>query len=91
MFDVNKFVDQYKDDKDAQEMAYHHVAEYCRKKNLDVCAFVNNDANIPTAAKEIHAGLPWAARMVVKADTIEKVVRANIGLIREVAAKKAGR
>jgi hypothetical protein len=88
---ASKFVENYKNDPDAQQMAYEHVAAYCKKNNLDICAFVNDDKNIPVAAKEIRAGLPGMIRMVVSEDTIKMLVTENISLIRRIAAEKAGK
>lgn len=88
---VAKFVENYKNNPATQQMAYEHVAAYCKKNGLDVCAFVNDDKNIPVAVKEIHAGLPWGLKIVASEDTIKSLITENISLIRRIAAEKAGK
>ena len=63
------------------ELAYNSLKEYCKEKDLDMLEFISNKENIRPAAEHIHKELPFAVRMIVKKDKIEKLIIDNLDFI----------
>ncbi len=70
------------------DKAYDMVKEYCDGKNISVMDFVNNEQNIPMAAKEIHGKLNFVMKMAMRPAMIESLIKDNIDFIRAEAAKR---
>jgi hypothetical protein len=63
------------------DMAYNSLKDYCKENNLDLVEFIKNTDNIKPAAEHIHKELPFAARMILKKDKIEKLIYENLDFI----------
>lgn len=85
MFDKYLNIDATQVDEETVKKAYTMLKEYCDENNLNIVEFVSNKDNIAPGAEHIHKNLPFATRMLVKKERIEKMIVDNLGFIQEKA------
>lgn len=81
MFEKYLNTDASKADPEQITKAYNLLKEYCDDSNINLVDFINNKDNIKPAAEYIHKELPFAVRMVLKKDKIEKLLIDNLDFI----------
>lgn len=85
MFDKYLNIDATQVDDETVKKAYTMLKEYCDENNLNIVEFVSNKDNIAPGAEHIHKNLPFATRMLVKKEKIEKMIVDNLTFIQEKA------
>lgn len=69
--------------------AYTYLKEYCDEHDTTVNKLLSDTGNIGPAAVYIHSKLPFAIRMVLSKDKIEKLITEHFDFIKTEADKMA--